>query len=59
MARLAFVAYMWLAGTIDCNTANAAKALPDPRVDESSTAVRAGVTLVFSEYRRSDRPRSF
>jgi peptide-methionine (S)-S-oxide reductase len=43
-----FVAYMSLVGAIGCNTAIAANALPDPKVDESPTATKGQETVVLS-----------
>jgi peptide-methionine (S)-S-oxide reductase len=48
LVLLAFVAYMWLAGTIDRNAVTAANALPDPKVDESPTATKDRETVVLS-----------
>jgi peptide-methionine (S)-S-oxide reductase len=43
-----FVAFVSLAGTIGCNTATAANALPDPKVDESLAATKSKETVVLS-----------
>jgi peptide-methionine (S)-S-oxide reductase len=45
---LMFVAYVSVVGTIGCNTATAANALPDPKIDESLAATKGKETVVFS-----------
>jgi peptide-methionine (S)-S-oxide reductase len=47
-ALLTLVAYVSLAGAIGCNTATAANALPDPKVDEPPAASKGQETVVLS-----------
>jgi peptide-methionine (S)-S-oxide reductase len=45
---LMLVGYASLVGAIGCNTATAANALPDPKVDESLAATKSKETVVLS-----------
>lgn len=45
---LMFVAYVSLFGAVGCNTAIAANALPDPKVDESPAAAKGQETVVLA-----------